>query len=222
MEAAVSTTPSSSTRPALRPWVWRVILVVVGLGALRFYARDPLHYLLHYTPASFGGYWEHRHWLLLHIAGATVALVVGPFQLWSGFRRRHVRLHRALGLTYLGAAAVGGFGAFGLALWSRAVDRGVSVFVFAVAWWLCLFMAYRAIRSRRILEHQDWMVRGYVLTYGFVTIRALTDIPIWGALGAVAEPTANWLGWVGPLLLSDMVLRWRRGSPLGSRATGAP
>ena len=221
MAVTVSGAPLASTRLPLGAWVWRVILVLLGLGALRFYARDPLHYLLHHTPTSFGGYWPHRYWLLLHIAGASVALVVGPFQLWSGFRRRHVRLHRGLGFAYLGSAAVGGFGAFGLALWSRAADRGVSVFVFALAWWLCLFMAYRAIRSRRILEHQDWMVRGYVLTYGFVTIRALTDIPIWGALGAVAEPTTNWLGWVGPLLLSDVVLRWRRGSTLGGRASGA-
>src|SRR4051812_27303669 len=102
METAVSTTSSiSTTTPVRASWIWRVIVVVLSLGALRFYARDPLHYLRDYTPASFGNYWEHRHWLLLHISGATVALFVGPFQLSSGFRRRYVRLHRGLGLVYL-------------------------------------------------------------------------------------------------------------------------
>jgi hypothetical protein len=201
--------------------MWRIAVVFLGLAAIRFYARDPLHYLLQHTPESFGGYWPHRDWLILHIAGATGALVAGPFQLWSGFRHRHLHLHRAVGFAYLAAALVGGIGAFGLAFWSAAADRGVSVFVFALAWWSCLGMAYRAIRSYRIMEHQDWMVRGYVLTYGFVTIRALADLPIWGALGPVAEPTTNWLGWVGPLLVADIAVRWRRGSrpgrPLGTQ-----
>jgi hypothetical protein len=193
-------------------WGWRVIVTVVALVALRFYARYPLHYLLTPTAESFGGYWPHRPWLLLHIAGATVALAVGPWQLWSGFRRRYLRAHRVLGYTYLGAGVVGGIGAFGLAWWSAAADHGVSVFVFALTWWCCLGMAYRAIRHRRILEHQDWMVRGYVLTYGFVLIRALGEVPVWQALGSAAEPTQNWVGWVVPLVMTDIVLRWRRGS----------
>jgi hypothetical protein len=54
------------------------------------------------------------------------------------------------------------------------------------------------------------MVRGYVLTYGFVSIRALAEVPIWYALGPVAEPTQNWLGWVVPMMVADVALRWRR------------
>jgi hypothetical protein len=55
------------------------------------------------------------------------------------------------------------------------------------------------------------MVRGYVLTYGFVNIRALGELPVWNALGTAAEPTQNWMGWVVPLLIAEVVLSWRRG-----------
>ena len=198
-------------------WLWRIVLIAVALIAVRFYARYPLHYLLTQTPASYAGYWSHRWWLRLHLLGATVALAVGPVQLWSGFRRRHVSLHRSLGYAYLAAALLGGIGAFGLAVSSAAADHGVSVFVFALAWWVSLGMAYRAIRARRVAEHQDWMVRGYVLTYGFVSIRALGELPVWTAFGAMAEPTQNWLGWVVPLLVADVVLRWRHGGRAQAR-----
>ena len=206
---------ASDARGSLRhgvgvlPWLWRLSVAVIGLAAARFYAQYPLHYLTRHTPESFGGYWLNRGWLLLHIAGATVALAVGPFELWSGFHRRYLRTHRLLGVIYLGAALVGGVGAFRLAWVSAAVDKWVSVFVFAAAWWFTLAMAYVAIRQRRITQHRDWMIRGYVLTYGFVTIRALGELPVWAALGAVAEPTTNWLGWVVPLLLTDAFLQRR-------------
>jgi hypothetical protein len=192
-------------------WFWLMALACLVLVAIRFYARFPLHYLLDQTPDSYGGYWSHRVWLRVHIAGATVALATGPFQLWMGFRQRHLAWHRALGYLYLGGVLVGGIGAFALAMSSAAVDHGVSVFVFAAAWWLCVGMAYRAIRARRIAEHQEWMVRGYVLTYGFVNIRALGELPVWNALGTAAEPTQNWMGWVVPLLIAEVVLSWRRG-----------
>ena len=61
------------------------------------------------------------------------------------------------------------------------------------------------------------MIRGYVLTYGFVTIRTLGELPVWDALGPVAEPTTNWLGWVVPLLLTDVLLPWRHRSPRSSQ-----
>jgi hypothetical protein len=210
MTTLAPTKPHATRLPPIS-WLWRIGLIALALVAIRFYARYPLHYVLHQTAESYGPYWAHRFWLRLHVAGASVALVSGPFQLWTGFRRRHLSLHRMIGYAYLGAAIVGGAGAFALAGWSQAADRGVSVFVFAAAWWMCLAMAYRAIRARRIIEHQDWMVRGYVLTYGFVSIRALAEVPVWDALGPVAEPTQNWLGWVVPVLIADVVLRWRRG-----------
>jgi len=119
-------------------WLWRALSILVGIIAIRFYARYPLHYLIDQTPASYGGYWFHRWWLRFHIAGASIALATGPFQLWTGFRRTHLKLHRTLGFIYLGAAVVGGIGAFGLALWSAAADHGISVFVFALAWWVTL------------------------------------------------------------------------------------
>ncbi len=204
---------------AASTWLWRLTLAGIAVAAVRFYIHYPLHYIVEQTPASYGGYWPHRWWLRLHIAGASIALVTGPFQLWSGLRRRHLTVHRTIGYGYLAGAVLGGIGAFGLALWSAAADHGVSVFVFAMAWWVSLGMAFRAVLARRILEHQDWMVRGYVLTYGFVSIRAVSELPVWSALGAMAEPTQNWLGWVVPVLLADVVMRWRRGRP--TRAHGA-
>ena len=46
-------------------------------------------------------YWMMRGWLLLHITAGTIAILTGPWQFWTGFRKRHARLHRWMGRIFL-------------------------------------------------------------------------------------------------------------------------
>ena len=55
-------------------------------------------------------------WLLVHIAGAATALLVGPVQFSSGLRARFRWLHRCIGRTYVVSCLVGGVSGFLLAL----------------------------------------------------------------------------------------------------------
>ena len=46
-------------------------------------------------------------WLLIpHGLAGLTALLIGPFQLSSRFRQRHLRVHRIMGRFYLGGVAV--------------------------------------------------------------------------------------------------------------------
>jgi predicted membrane protein DUF2306 len=65
-------------------------------------------------------FWPRRYQLLLHIVGGTLALLVGPLQLWLGETRRHLRWHRKLGKLYLCGVAAGALGAYYLALTTPA------------------------------------------------------------------------------------------------------
>ena len=110
------------------------------------------------------------------------APVTGPFQLWSGLRRWNLPLHQITGHLYLAGVALAGCAAFFLAAYAEPHDFGVTLAGLAMAWWLCVGMAFVAIRRRRIEAHRQWMIRGYVLTLTFVTFRYLVDLPLWAPL----------------------------------------
>lgn len=79
----------SATEVALRVIGWGLVLA----AALYYVLRNALpHFSL--DQAYYGEHWSHAAWLLLHITGGMLALLLGPFQFWSGLRRRHMQVHR--------------------------------------------------------------------------------------------------------------------------------
>jgi len=209
---------SSSVAAPVSPPPVRLLLQALGIAvlallayeALRFYLRDPVHYVLDYTQKSFGSYWPHRVALLLHIGGGTLALFCGPFQLWSGLRRRHLSVHRLTGYLYIGGVAMAGAAAFYLGFFTQPRDFGVALWGLAVAWWTTVGMAFVAIHRKQIAAHREWMIRGYVVTFAFVVFRWVVDLPILASLGDSRFATVGWLCWAGPLLVAEVVLQWRR------------
>jgi uncharacterized membrane protein len=188
-----------------------IVLAVLAFASLRFLVRDPLHYIVRPTPESFGPhYWPHRLPLVLHIIGGVTALVTGPFQLWTGLRRRSLHLHRLTGYAYIFGVALAGAAAFALARFAEPRDFGIALAALAAAWWTCIGMAFVAIRRHRIDQHRQWMIRGYVVTFSFTSFRYLIDLPIWQGVGAAAPSTAVWLSWVIPLLFTEVLLQWRK------------
>ena len=187
-----------------------VLFAALAFESLRFVMRDPLHCLARPTPESFGShYWPHRYLLVMHIVGGLTALVTGPFQLWSGLRRRALRVHRLSGYAYIAGVGMAGAAAFPLAWYAEPRDFGVALAALAIAWWTCVSMAFVAIRGRRIDQHRQWMIRGYVVTLAFTNFRFSIDLPIWNSIGAAAPATAVWLTWVLPLLFTEVMLQWR-------------
>jgi len=92
------------------------ILVVALIFVINYVV--PLY--LHYNEAAYNdgapNHWALRGWLLMHITGGTVALLTGPWQFWTGFRRRYARLHRWMGRVFLCGVAVGSVGAYRMAM----------------------------------------------------------------------------------------------------------
>jgi hypothetical protein len=127
-------------------------------AALLFWVVAALPYLS-LDQARYGApeqlYWPRRYGLLPHIAGGTLALLIGPLQIWLGETRSILKWHRVLGSLYLLGVTVGTLGAFYLA----ATTPGPFAFAtgligLGVAWALTTGMAYRAIRARAIEQHR--------------------------------------------------------------------
>lgn len=187
-----------------------IAVVFLAYEAIHFYLRDPLHYIVDPTEKSFGIFWPRRLPLLMHIAGGTVALFMGPFQLWTGLRDRHMSIHRITGLFYIAGVLLGGSVGIYMSLFTVPRAFGIALFMMATTWLLAIGLAFLAIKRGRIEAHKEWMIRGYVLTFAFVTIRYMTDLPILTLLSPARDLTLGWLCWVVPLLITEVILEWRR------------
>src|SRR5678809_881674 len=91
-------------------------IVFIGIAALPYRAMLGSQEAARQTLQDFQfAYWPRRGWLLFHIAGALVALLSGPVQLWLGLHKVKMHVHRKLGLIYMGGMMIGAIGAIGLA-----------------------------------------------------------------------------------------------------------
>jgi hypothetical protein len=202
-----------STRSRIVFWLWMILLIDVFGDAVSSFLVFALPYLRYDAEFLARFAVQQRFWLLSHIAGGSVALVLGPVQLWMGLNRRFMWIHRKTGMLYLISVALSSVGAFYLA----ATTRRGPVFGFAlaflgVAWVISTGLAYAAIWRRVIVQHQEWMIRSYVLTFTFVSFHMVVGILNYFEMGHRTEHinVASWLSWVVPLFLTEAIIQGRK------------
>jgi Predicted membrane protein (DUF2306) len=164
-------------------------------------------------PTQFGIYWPRHQWLLAHVIAGMIALLSGPAQLWLGINCRAAIVHRLLGILYVAAVVVSGTCAYYLAAHTDfGWMFGMGLISMASAWLITTLLAIVAICLRRIEQHREWMIRSYVVTFGFVTFRVLDEAMDIARMGSVLErkAVAAWLAWTAPLFLTECVLQGRK------------
>jgi uncharacterized membrane protein len=150
---------------------------------------------------------------LLHITGGIVALLTGPGQLWLGQNRTHLRLHRRLGVAYMASVAASSLAAFYLAAHTElGWVFGAGLTGLAVAWLVTTGLAFIAVRRGLIHQHQEWMIRSYVVTFAFVTFRIFAGGLQATGVGTLTEQlaAASWFCWAVPLLITEAILQGRK------------
>ncbi len=148
----------------------------------------------------------------MHVSGGILALLSGPWQFWTGFRARHARLHRFTGYVFLSGVGIGSIAAVRLAIGTTfGWAFGFVLLANTAAWVLTTAMAYYAILKRRVQVHQEWMMRAYTVTFGFVLFRLLNDYGPTSHLQPVSDRivTIGWADWVIPLLALEVVMQIR-------------
>jgi hypothetical protein len=196
------------------PWVLLAVIALGGAGIAWFLATDAAVYLL-YTPEKYTDYyWPRRAGLILHVGAGTLALTVGLIQVFLGLSGRTQRLHRAFGRVYLLVVLLGVSASFYLAATIPAGSPAYTAGLvgLGVAWFTTTVMGYRYVIRGDIARHLVWMVRSYVVTFGFVTLRVI--VAIIAGLGLMTEDDANspaaWLCWIVPLAVLEIGYRRRR------------
>lgn len=194
--------------------VMTVLCLVMAAVSARYLSFDPKVFF----DQQRAVYSAHEVVLGTHIAGATVAIVTGPWQFVGRLRRRFPRLHRCLGVTYLVSCLVAGIGALLLA--PMAYGGPIAGFGFAalaVCWLVTGGIALRMARAGRFADHRRWMIRSFALTFAAVTLRAMVAVAQLAHLDfTVSYVAAAWLCWLPNLALAWWFTR------IPARPVGAP
>ena len=148
-----------------------------------------------------------RHLLIPHMLCGVIALLAGPIQFSSRLRNRHLKFHRILGRIYVISVFIGAATGVDLAA-GRPGLAGTSMQ--AAAWIVCTTAALIAARNRQIVQHRQWMVRSYAVTFPFVSSRVLNLWPrYWSHLGDTLSAVGVIAFTLASLLIVDLGLNWR-------------
>jgi uncharacterized membrane protein len=139
--------------------------------------------LAHGGDTSFEGTFKYPTWASVHFLSALLFVLLLPFQLWSGARRRYPRWHRLSGVVAASAGTL--FSVTGLLLPYLMPARpfGERAFMTTVSCAL-VFMLGRGIASARrkdLVTHRRWMLRVTAFAMGPLTQRTL--FPLFAAAG---------------------------------------
>ncbi len=191
---------------------WTLVVLILVWGSLRHFApwKAPSIFLQSRT--------EHYAYFLpalyLHIFSSPLVLLLGSWSLWPALRSYSSRLHRLLGKSYdllilLGAAPSGFVMAF-LALggWAGRLCFLLLSFLWAGMTW----RAWRLAVQGNWEGHQAFMWRSFALTTSAFFLRFFSFLGAyyWQLQGADVYVLFAWGSWLFPLILVELLLRYRK------------
>ena len=205
---------------------WRVLVLlgVAGTAVAIFLFAFALPYF-QLNAEKMALYAGREGWILFHVSTGTVALALGPFVLWQGFKRQRMKLHRRIGIAYMAAIGFSSVAAYYLAFHTQlGWVFGMGLTGLATAWLAATTLAYICIRKRMIDQHKEWMIRSYVVTFAFVNFRILVGILQGMGVGTLNEQlaAASWFCWAVPLLITELILQGRKVLRPGFASTAVP
>lgn len=203
---------------AREPRFGLLLVLAVLASALLWFALQKAHYLTDYSLASYTGYlWPRRAGLVPHLLGGALALTTGLVQIWLGLTGRVATVHHVLGRLYAAGVLIGSIGGFYLALTIPGpMPYAAGLFMLCVAWVVTTGMALYCVRTGRIEQHREWMLRSYTVTFAFVTyrlcsywLRRWVSVPD-SDLADDIDILLAWACWSVPLLLAEPLIQLHR------------
>lgn len=152
--------------------------------------------------------------LVSHVVFGMTALFMGPFQFFPSIRKKKPQTHRLLGRIYLISILIAGLGAIVMALGKGIIIQqryvfGTGMIGFALAWFTTSGFALMAIKKRDFRQHQEWMVKSYVVTCGFTVFRLFSIVlaRVFLLDFILVSAIMAWACWLVPLAITEMILK---------------
>lgn len=150
-------------------------------------------------------------WLVaLHGVPGAIALFLGFFQFSSRLRQRYLWLHRAMGRTYVGSVAIAAPVAVIVAIRLPIPTLLLASVIQASGWILATGTALYCVKTGRIQQHREWMMRSYPFAMVFVAVRAILAIPAVAQAGLLGLETTVWSCIAVSCFLPSFLIEWQK------------
>ena len=165
-------------------------------------------------------------WLMLvHGVPGALALFLGVFQFSSRLRQRYLYVHRVMGRIYVGSVAIAAPVAIAVSLALPIPTLFMASLIQAFGWVATTATALYCVRTGRIQQHREWMMRSYPFAAVFVVGRVIVAIPAIERMGLLGLEATVWSVIATACFLPSFVIAWqalaasRRAANVGATAT---
>lgn len=159
---------------------------MAGLSAMssvdRYANSKVIEQVIHYAQMST----INQMLMLVHVVLGSFCMLLGGFQFWPAFRKKYMKVHRIFGAIYIVTVPI----SVVASLFYLANTAPHYIYAHLVAWialWIfgalslmSIFMAIKALRAKRIYEHQGWMA----LSFGSLMVAPILRWD-WALLAAI-------------------------------------
>lgn len=203
----MATAPSSAPRMGAIH-AKHVLFVVFGLMTLFvLLTRD-------WTLLDPGSFLRQRYakipWLMiLHGVPGAIALFLAPFQFSSRLRQKHLQIHRLMGRLYIGSVALAAPAAVIISSILVVPTLLMASVIQAFGWLVATATALYCVRTGRIEQHREWMMRSYPFAMVFVVVRAVLAIPAIDRMGELGLETVVWSTIATACFLPSFIIAWK-------------
>lgn len=165
---------------------------------------------------SYGDYyWFRASWLFIHVVTGLIATLIGWYQFIPSFRAKNMKAHRIVGKIYMYCIVIAALTAIYLAIVSPGMNvLGKLGFVVVPFVWLStIAFGYTSIIRKKVMQHQEWMLRNYVVTFFFTIFVILTRFFTPEYIGVTFNEALlfhTWTSWSVPLFITELVIQGKK------------
>jgi uncharacterized membrane protein len=150
-------------------------------------------------------------WLMFaHGIPGALALCLGVFQFSNRLRRKYLQVHRVMGRIYVGSVAISAPVAVAVAIVRPIPTLAMASLIQALGWVLTTATGLYCIRTGKIQQHREWMMRSYPFAMVFIIVRAIVPIPAIARMGELGIATVVWSVIATACFLPSFVIAWEQ------------
>lgn len=185
-----------------------VTAVLIGLYPIIYFVLERTFGLL---STKSGGVLNNSIWngaFYIHIISGGVALLVGWTQFNESFRNRRLKLHRAIGKTYVIAALLSGVAGIHIGFYATGGPIAALGFIsLGLIWCYTTIQAFIFIRKGEVNNHKSMMIYSYAACFAAVTLRLwLPLLTVITGEFMLAYTIVSWLCWVPNMVAAYLIV----------------
>lgn len=178
-----------------------VMMIIVWITRDRFLLQPSSFLRQRYSPIA--------PLMFLHGIPGALALFLGIFQFSNRLRARFLQVHRVMGRVYVGCVAIAAPAAVVVSTRLPIPTLTMASVIQAAGWILTTATALYCVRTGRITQHREWMIRSYPFAAVFVFVRVIIAIPAVASAGVLGLAEVVWSCIAIACFLPSFMIAWQ-------------